>query len=351
MKRTGLFILMVLVGCGAGKATESVAPSAPAREVNLLSMGDWGYRDGGANQKTVADAMAAHVKASGKKYDAMITAGDNLYVRLTGVDDPKWKTIFEEAYDPVVLDFPFYIALGNHDYEKMDDGRLKHEIEAEYARKNPQSRWKLPARWYRVDFPEDGRQGGPLVSVLVLDSYKNGIEDASWAEQLEWLKTELARPREGAWLIAVGHHPLFSNGDHGDNGVLQREWGPLFQQYALDLYVAGHDHDMQHLQIADYKPSFVLVGGGGATTRPMRIDRRGPFSRSVHGFGELNFTPDRMTVTLIGRDGLVLHELARSRDGKVQTLRTTPSDLAVPRTVKSITRDGVTTTQPTAPSR
>src|SRR5688500_14627999 len=252
-----LSVLCPVCGCGATR---------PPRDVNLLSMGD--IAQVGKNQARVAAAMEKYVRSSPRKYDALFTAGDNFYPKLTGIDDPKWRTMFEEMYNPAVLNFPFYVALGNHDYEELTPGGIrKWQIEMEYSQANPQSRWKLPAKWYRVDLPSPDN---PLVSVLVLDSYKSQIGESAWAEQLAWLEQELSQRRGARWMIAVAHHPLFSNGDHGDNGTVQREFGPLFRKHELELYICGHDHDLQHLEVPDWKTSFLLVGGGGASTRPMR---------------------------------------------------------------------------------
>ena len=349
MKQCGwlvLTILTVLAGCGATRPTPQAATTQPQakREVNLLTMGD--IAQVGPGQARVAKALENHVRASGRSFDALFTAGDNFYVKFTGIDDPKWRTMFEDMYDPAVLNFPFYAALGNHDYEEMTPGGVrKWQIEMDYAKANPQSRWKLPAHWYRVDLPAGAAD--PLVSVLVLDTYKDQVGDARWAQQLAWLKGELERPRKSKWVIATGHHPLFSNGRHGDIGVLQRDFGPLFEKHGVDLYICGHDHDLQHLEMPGYKTSLMLVGGGGASTRPMQNDVRGPFSRAIQGFADLNFTSDRVRVQYIGVDGGVLHAFERTRAGKVKVLETTKSDRAVPLTLKEVTRPDAATRRTT----
>jgi len=163
---------------------------------------------------------------------------------------------------------------------------------------------------------------------------------------MEWLRRELANPRNGNWLVCVAHHPLYSNGDHGDNGVLQRAWGPLFAQHNVDLYIAGHDHDLQHLEMPGMKTTFILVGGGGATVRTMRNDRRGPFSKSIYGFTDLRVTSEQVMVKFIGTDGQTLHAFERTKAGEVRVIESEGSDVAVPRTPRSINRSELPETRP-----
>ncbi len=288
-------------------AIAQTQPATPeAAEVNLLSMGDWGTN--GPGQRTVALTMAKYVQQSGKTFDGMILVGDNFYMNLPGgVNDPVWQSAFETMYDPARLNFPFFAVLGNHDYQNGKDA-----VELQYAQVHPESRWKLPARWYRLDIPKDK----PLVTVLMLDSDKDPLGVERWEQEKAWMESELSKPR-GTWTICCAHHPLFSNGGHGDNTLLQEQWGPLLVKYKVDFYVCGHDHDLQHLQIPDWFTSFVLVGGGGADTKLMRHDDRGPMSRLTHGFGHFAFTADSATVRYINDRGIVMHEFVRQKNGKI----------------------------------
>ena len=92
------------------------------------------------------------------------------------------------------------------------------------------SRWKLPAKWYRVDLPTDR----PLVTVLMLDSNKPLLGEQQWRNQLDWIEQELSKPRTAAWTICCAHHPLYSNGNQyealyeaeGSDAVLaMMNWG------------------------------------------------------------------------------------------------------------------------------
>jgi tartrate-resistant acid phosphatase type 5 len=308
MRLRNLRFCFVMLSVVLASSIETLANAAETTQpsVHLLAMGDWGTN--GPDQKAVAATMVKEVQSAAHAFDGVLLVGDNFYMQLPGgINDPMWQSCFEQMYSPAVLKMPFYAVLGNHDYQNGKD-----TIELDYAKANPTSRWKLPARWYRIDFPP----AHPQVTVLMLDSNKDSMPKSRWDEQKQWMNDELAKPR-GTWTLCCAHHPLFSNGGHGDNGVLQQQWGPMFVKYKVDFYICGHDHDLQHLQIPRWFTSFLLVGGGGAGTKMMRHDDRGPMSRLTHGFADLSFDGNTATVKYINEDGKLLHEFTRAKDGTV----------------------------------
>lgn len=318
-----LFFAMLISVAGA-QTFPTTLPTGP--RTDFLAMGDWG--EGKPAQKAVADALARYAQNQHVPFAGMLLAGDNFYVKLPGgVEDPAWQNLFETMYDPVRLPMPFYASLGNHDY----DGR-KDVIELQYAKLHPGSRWKLPARHYRIDLPADQ----PMVTVIMLDSNKQVINDLDWADQRRWLEAELAKPRTTEWVICCAHHPLFSNGAAGNNGVLQKDWGTLFKKYHVDFYLCGHDHNLQHLEIPDWPVSFVMCGGGGAHAAPMLHDNLPPFSRTVYGFVHMTFTAEKAVVSYIGTDAQPVHVFERTKAGKVTTVMTTKSDTPVDKPLELI---------------
>lgn len=307
-KRLACLLALLLVAQWAGAA----ATTAPSERTELIGMGDWG--EDTAAQRQVADELSKFARAEPVPLAAVLLCGDNFYFKLTGIDDPRWSTLFEHMYDPRTLDVPFYACLGNHDY---DGNNL--QIELAYARRHPDSRFKLPGEWYRVDLPRDR----PLVTVLLLDSNKENMSEVRWNQQVQWLDKELAGPR-ARWTICVAHHPLFSNGFFWGNGPLQHDWGTLFQKYKVDFYLCGHEHDIEHLEIPHWFTSFVIDGGGGAHPHPLSRDDRG-FSREAFGFVNFDLTPDKATVTFVGIDGKPMHTFERTKAGNVKILQTTPN--------------------------
>lgn len=253
-------------------------------------------------------------------FNAAFLAGDNFYGDLPlGASDPRWDREFQEPFSAAVFGMPFYVALGNHDYSK---NMLAAQFD--YVRRDPSQRWKLPSKWYAVDFPPEC----PFVSVLVLDSNMGRLTPEERQSQLAWLESRLAQAQTSRWVIAVAHHPLFSNADSGDDASLAQQWGTLFKTYGVDFYISGHDHTLQHLEIKDWPISFLVSGAGGAKLHELRRADRGPFSRSLHGFLHLSMTTNQARAAFISERGEVLHEFVRTGSGNVQVVQTTGMDRA-----------------------
>lgn len=313
----------------------------PTDQVNLILFGDWG--NGKPSQKNTAKAMAEYVAGTGVQFNAALTVGDNFYVKMRDVDDWYFQGLFEDVYDAKRLNFPFFLTMGNHDYEKAvpESGKVKADLEREYSALHPDSRLKAPpAKWYRVDFPQGSDK--PLVTALMVESSKPRLTPQEWAEQKRWIAEQLTNS-PAKWKIACAHHPFFSNGSHGDNGVLQQEWGPIFKACGLDMYVGGHDHDLQHLEIPDWPFTFVQAGGGGQSITDMRRDLRGPFSRKVYGFAHLQLKGDRAEVRYVAppdaknRETRVVHHFARDKEtGAVTVISSTGMDKATTKPLKTL---------------
>ncbi len=321
------FAFSAIAGLGFGSLPSLAKPHEQAEGLQWLMVGDWGYENFTA-QKTVAEAMQAYVHEHRLKPDALLMLGDNWYGDLTGgVDSPRWKTQFEEMYPRSSFDCPAYAMLGNHDYQRMPESKV--EAELAYAKKNG-TRWTMPSRWYSFEFPS----AKPLVTVIALDSnmpHPQGrkapgvnftLTPEEQAEQLRWLKTELEKPRRTPYLIVIAHHPIYSNGPHGDHKVLIADWEPLLREHKAHLYLAGHDHDMQHLEFDGHPTSFVMSGGGGADLYTLKIDeaQRGPYAAKVYGFSHLQIAPDKLTLLHMDQAGKVIHGFTKTPEGTVSIL-------------------------------
>jgi tartrate-resistant acid phosphatase type 5 len=285
---------------------------------HLLMLGDWGTVAEPGQQISVANAMKGWASANSIRPDALLMLGDNFYGEMPdGVNSGRWIRQFEQMYPSSFFPGPAYAVLGNHDYETFRGNKV--ETELAYAKQS--SRWTMPGHWYGVKLPKEN----PLLTLICLDSNfpgSKGFDLWPWSfvltrqqhdEQQRWLEAELEKPRSTPFLALVAHHPLYSNGKHRDNPTLIAEWDSLLRRHKVDLYLSGHDHDLQHLEFKGHPTSFVISGGGGAElvgwTTPPRD--RGPWGLRAIGFTDLQISKEELVVRHIGKDATVLYEFKK----------------------------------------
>jgi tartrate-resistant acid phosphatase type 5 len=249
----------------------SVKPAS--RSVRVLAFGDFG--DGSDAQRLVAAAMMRYQRR--RPFDFGITLGDNFYPSgMSAPSDPRWRSDWSALYDP--LKIRFYATLGNHDYNQPDSPA------AEILYSQQSGSWRMPAAYYTFT-------AGP-VQFFALDT------DIISEKQLAWLSSELDRSVAG-WKVVYGHHPIYSEGHHEDNNVKIDQLLPVLKDRA-DVYLAGHDHDMQHL-----KPEgrlHMFIAGSGGKLRPIEPGPRSLFARSANGFAVLDADERNLTVTFVETD-------------------------------------------------
>jgi tartrate-resistant acid phosphatase type 5 len=314
--------------CSSAALALNIRPDRAVAEVakeglHLLMIGDYGT--GAADQIKVAEAMQKFVADNGVKPTALLMLGDNFYGGVKegfSTDSPRWQKDIEAMYPASAFPGPMWVVLGNHDYHDNAGGE---KVQLAYSAK-PGVRWKMPAKWYRFDL---GPAGAPLVTFICLDTNfpaisggldkktkkpRGALTAAEEQEQLTWLKTELEKPR-APFTVVLGHHPLYSNGVHGDTKQLIAQWEPLFQRHQVHAYLCGHDHDMQHLELQGRFTTHLLSGGGGAKTRKLDDKRKEPFGKDVHGFTHLQITAQALTFTHHSADGGALHTVTKLPEG------------------------------------
>ncbi len=240
--------------------------SNPTGKLRWLALGDMGSGD--RQQQAVADQMAAVHRR--RPVDLVLMAGDNIY---NDGDLRQVEKAFSRPYRSLLAaGVPFHAVLGNHDI-RTGNG----DPQVAYAP------FGMKGRWYNL-------RRGP-VEFFLLDTNMN----AAWLRQLPWLKQALAAS-SAPWKVVVGHHPIYSSGHYGDDAQAQARLTPLFRRYGVQLYINGHDHNYERTQVIA-GTTYLVVGGGGATLRPVRANQRSARAVSVHSFAELEATPRTLTLS------------------------------------------------------
>ncbi|CAM3517917.1 Calcineurin-like phosphoesterase domain-containing protein [Deinococcus saxicola] len=285
--------------------------------LRVVVMGDQGTGDG--IQRQVAAAMRSVCKQRG--CDLGVGLGDNFYpAGPKEASSPLFKTRFEDIYGP--LDIPFLMVPGNHDESGLfgGDGTNARGAEAEvaYSKLNPQ--WVMPGRTYRA--PVGAEQGGNLAEFFAVDTSPlaaylpvrraNERPGGPWdAAQREWLTQSLQRS-SARWKLVLGHHPLFSNGKHGDAGrydglpfAFQRG-DAVRDLYGLacggaDMLLSGHVHALEVFAPQPECPGTWTavsgaageIGGGKVGTRKAAAEFFGQ-----PGFMWLDVTPQMLMINI-----------------------------------------------------
>jgi acid phosphatase len=285
-----------------GSAFAATPEMATDDGVNFLVFGDWG-RNGQSDQVAVAAQMAAAAKKTAARF--VVSVGDNFYEDgVASVTDPQWQSSFENIYHDAALQIPWHVALGNHDYHGS--------VAAQIAYGKTSSRWSLPARYYvqtrRLDADTTADffylDTTPLVRVSHGD--KKAVEQAfkeDAPQQLAWFKNMLAASK-AKWKIVVGHHPIYSGGEHGDSPELIEAILPLLEKYQVRAYFNGHDHDLQHLTAGSVN---LFCSGAGSQVRPSTQGPHSKFALGSPGFTSVTLQAEKMHIRMIDSHGTLVY--------------------------------------------
>lgn len=258
--------------------------------LTIIVIGDWGYI--GGDMLLVSLQMAALADYLGIDY--IFTAGDNFYESgVSSVDDPLWS-VYTDNFNESSLQVPWYVSLGNHDHL----GNIQAQID--YTQID--ERWNLPSAFYDKNFPLNSQ--GDSLGLIVIDS-KALLVNASNMNQIEWIGDK-AQNLETNWKIMIGHHPLYSYGYHGQNTTMKLLVEELLYENEFDMYIAGHDHDMQHIKTEGYTHYF--VAGSTAKIRPTSDGQYSLYSSSEYGFMLLRVSKHVLQSYFINSDGDVLYQ-------------------------------------------
>lgn len=267
--------------------------------LEILAYGDAGK--GSEDQQATADFMRSYVIDPDNDIDFIINLGDSFYDDgVASTTDPLWDSYFEDVYDPVVLDMPFYTILGNHDYRGNINAQLNYV--------SPNSdRWQMPARYYSFIETLPSLPFSTEIEFFFIDTESLFYGDA---DQLVWLDEELDNST-ARWKIVSGHRPLFSYGGHGFNGSLIPRLQPILNNRA-DIYLAGHEHDLQIL--GPLNSVYYIVNGSAGDSRTTGVEGLSIFAAGRCGFMTFLISFNELVCRVIETDsGVIYTKILKSK--------------------------------------
>ncbi|MFA5012035.1 MAG: metallophosphoesterase [Ignavibacteria bacterium] len=283
MKRLiiSLFVFVISINCYSQDST-----------LHFIAIGDWG-RQGNHLQKETAETMGNYAESFPVKF--IVSTGDNFYeYGIKSVEDSLIKLSFDDIYTATSLQVPWYITFGNHDYGYSANAQI------ELSKFN--IRWKFPSSYYSIDEElADGTRiqflfvdTNPFIEKYRIKTDKNSdwhnsadqLYEADWQQQLKWLESSL-KNCDADWKIVIGHHPVLSGGKHGSIKEINKYFKPLFEKYGVQMYICGHDHDIQFLKENSVN---YFVSGAGSELRKTNLIEQSVFARSIIPFCQQEFT-------------------------------------------------------------
>jgi 3',5'-cyclic AMP phosphodiesterase CpdA len=272
----------VLIGGLLSPLARAATPASSQGRLRFLAVADTGSGD--ANQRAVGQQMAlVHQR---RPVDLVLMGGDNIY---PSGDLALVENTFLRPYKELLqANVPFHAVLGNHDIRTANGA--------------PQVAYKpfgMNGRFYTV------KRG--LVDFFLLDTNVN----ADWQRQISWLRTVLAQSR-APWKVVVGHHPIYSSGFYGNDPQLGAKLTTLMQRHGVQLYINGHEHNYER-SLPINGTTYLVVGGGGASLRPVVATKQSARAVRAFSFAELEATPRELKLWAWDRNGQLLDQAVLAR--------------------------------------
>lgn len=307
------FLLVILFGFSC-QPVKNIAHSKPKDSFTFFVLGDWGMK-GGFYQKPVAKQMIQ--QSLYNTPDMIVTAGDNFYDSgsVKSVSDEHWKLSYEDVYNELATKYPWYISLGNHDYQ----GNIQAQMD--YGKINPN--WILPDRYYTfVKKSPDGQK----VRFVIIDTnpyvssyyshplYKEAMAAQDTASQTHWLDSVLVHSRE-EWKIVIGHHPIYCVGGKPEHvKEMQNTILPILKRNKVQAYICGHDHVFQYHLPSESKIGFIISGTGAKPLKRAGKESFTLFSSTEPGFTICKIRGDELSFNFIDTTGNTIYSNSIKRN-------------------------------------
>ena len=231
--------------------------------LRFVALGDWGSDH--SSQRDDAEAIGEfcdHIN----RCDFILSTGDNFYsTGVTSADSERFQSTWSDVYThPALESLTWYMTAGNHDHGNgADDGREWFQVEHS----------KLDPKWYFPDLVYSFKMqaGNSVVKFVSFDteSIRHGTNNPD--DMLNALDKELKDP-DADWKVVFGHHPCYSAGNYAGSGTMRDRVLPIMKSNNVDIYLTGHEHNLEHWQAKDTLDiDHVTVGAGG---------------QSLHGYSE-----------------------------------------------------------------
>jgi predicted phosphodiesterase len=216
---------------------------------------------------------------------------------LNGKCYGEWVPQFFSPVEPLLHNFSFFTAIGNHEVKNMACPESKILL---YDYFFPEK------KWYAFTYG-DARFIGLQVENEQYNINKN-------IAQLEWLNKELNSSEYLAskWRFVFLHSSIYTNDiNHTHNLKVINQLVPLFQTNGVDMVFSGHSHTYERSSKDGIY--YIITGGGGADISKFRKNSSyNPFSQVRildYEHVTLDINPENVKMNVWYNNGSVLDSL------------------------------------------
>ena len=265
--------------------------------VRFIAFGDSGT--GSFEQRQLGALM------TNDSFDLALHSGDIAYPDGTYL---QFHETFFGMYRDWLRSRPAYPSIGNHDNNTL-------------AALPYRELFTLPENGASANYPDHKERYysfdyGP-VHFVALDTELAFADPARRQEQLSWLSADLVATTQ-PWRVVFFHKPPYSSGEHGSDLLIRQAFGPIFEQYGVQLVINGHDHHYERIvpwreSSAGQAVTYVVTGGGGAALRTVGQSAWTAISRPAHHYLRGMVSGCQLTLQAVGLNGEVFDEYLLDR--------------------------------------
>ncbi len=270
-------------------------------------------RNGYYDQRPIAATMGEMAEVVGP--EAVVALGDVFHYRgVESVNDPLWISNYESIYAYPELMVEWLPVLGNHEYR----GNTRSVVD--YSKVS--RRWCMPAKYYSRSFKDKSTSVKIILldTTPLIDKYRKDTEDYPDAAvedmeaQLQWLDNELANVTED-WVIVAGHHPIYADTDKNKSERLdmQGRVDKILRKHKVDMYICGHIHNFQHIRPSNSGIDYIVNSSASLSRGKVKPIDGTVFVDGKSGFSVIGASSDRLVLSMIDKDGNILHQAKRNR--------------------------------------
>ena len=102
--------------------------------------------------------------------------------------------------------------------------------------------------------------------------------------------------------MVLVHRPPYSSTKGAASDEIRDDLGPIFTENGVDLVLSGHARNYERFQ-PDGGVTYVVTGGGGASTQGFEDNRTSIVAADVHHFLSIDASPETLTARVINDNG------------------------------------------------